>query len=466
MIRAVPPARRYPLSPFFLLTPRAWLFLLLLSVLLFVPGCFSERNFPPHFDRLVTVPNPDQASTREWAARVNAAAAPLLPFGRREALTTDQLTINVWKHFDLDPSRLDNIFYNLRGVEQSAQTVSPPPKTIDGRIQRPDWAGFHALKIQVADGVWLCARLGEPEKQNEIPGSYIIFTHGLFGSLDGQDVTNHIQALRRMGHHVLALEMRGHGETFAEYPKTAMTFGICESSDLLTAARWLKTEQHATRVGLVSFSLIGFESLLTAWLDGKAPATDLPDAPIFANLPRPGTEPAFNAGMFIVSAPIGITQMARDFEPRYSLLEAPVKHSFQQHVIERIQPNPGGKLYTMWDLARYELILSDYHSLYPSFDDAQPVLMKFIDLSANNWQVGAARMENIRAPVLILNSANDPLGSAQNIADLFSRQSNPNIGVILLKEGGHIGFTAFSADYYYSLMKNFFDPKTAPVTRR
>jgi predicted alpha/beta-fold hydrolase len=435
----------------------------LLLALVSIPGCFSEQNFPPHYQRLVTVENKDNADTRAWAPRLHAAAKPLLPWGRQDALTTDQLTVNVWKHFDLDPEKLDNIFYNLHGVEQSAQTVSPTPPLRDGHLVRPVWPGFEVVEVPVADGVKLCARIGTPDPRREIPGSWVIFTHGLFGSLDGKDVTNHVEALRQMGHHVLALEMRGHGETFCTYPKCAMTFGLCESGDLLAAARWLKQEHGATRVGLVAFSLIGYEALLTAWLDGKEPASDLPDAKIFAALPKPQPEPAFNAGMFVVSAPVGITQTARDFEPRYTMLEAPVKHSFQQHVIDRIVPNPGGRLYTMWDLAQYELVLSDYRALYPSFADAQPILLKFLDMGANNWQVGAARMENVRVPLLVLNSANDPLGSAQNVADLFSRQHNPNIGVILLREGGHIGFTAFSADYYYSLIKNFFDPKTAPV---
>ena len=68
-------------------------------------------------------------------------------------------------------------------------------------------------------------------------------------------------------------------------------------------------------------------------------------------------------------------------------------------------------------------------------------------------------------PVLVLSAANDPLGSAQNVAELFSRVHNPNIGVVMLKEGGHMGFSALSADYYYSLMMNFFDPKTGPVAQ-
>jgi pimeloyl-ACP methyl ester carboxylesterase len=140
-----------------------------------------------------------------------------------------------------------------------------------------------------------------------------------------------------------------------------------------------------------------------------------------------------------------------------------VKANFQNHVCGRIESCGTGTGYSMWDLARCEFAHGDYRALYPSFDAAWADLEAFLDLSRDGWQAGAARMENIRVPVLMLNAASDPLASAQGVADLFSRQHNPNIGVILLKEGGHIGFTAYSADFYYSLMTNFFDPATAPA---
>jgi predicted alpha/beta-fold hydrolase len=90
--------------------------------------------------------------------------------------------------------------------------------------------------------------------------------------------------------------------------------------------------------------------------------------------------------------------------------------------------------------------------------------LKLVDFHRGTqpWEAGVERMENVRVPVLVLSSANDPLGTAQNVADLFARVKNPNVGVIILKEGGHMGFSALSADYYYSLMLNFFDPGTAP----
>jgi len=167
--------------------------------------------------------------------------------------------------------------------------------------------------------------------------------------------------------------------------------------------------------------------------------------------------------MFVVSAPINMLQIANDFQTHVSILQAPIKSTFQGHVAQRLddlQQPPG---FSMWDLAKCEFERSPSCKLYPSFDAYQPDLVRFLDLSRDHWQVGAARVENIRVPMLVLNAANDPLASAQGVAELFGRQHNPNVGVIVLKEGSHIGFTAFSADYYYSLMTNFFDPKTAPV---
>ena len=103
-----------------------------------------------------------------------------------------------------------------------------------------------------------------------------------------------------------------------------------------------------------------------------------------------------------------------------------------------------------------------FAAAYGSFERAYAALMRFIDWSRDDWAVGAARADNFRVPVLVLAAANDPLGTGQSVAELFGRTTNPNVGVILLKEGGHMGFTALSADYYYSLMVNFFDPRTGP----
>ena len=284
------------------------LFLPLLALLL--AGCFSEQSFPMVPERLTQMSPAAHVSTRQWAAQMHRVAADKLPPDCRGALLTDDLpasdgAVKVWPHFGLQENYLDNIFFNLHGVEETAQVASPAPKIEKGHVLRGVWKGFVEVEVPVGDGAMLYARLGAPDKQMgnadaaETADSFVILTHGLFGSLDGYDIQNHAQALRRMGHHVLALEMRGHGETNCRHPEYAITFGIMETGDLISADRWLRATYGARRVGLVCFSLTGYEALLTAWLDGKNHVDEFSGDALLRVLPRRGEPPAFNAGMFV-----------------------------------------------------------------------------------------------------------------------------------------------------------------------
>jgi predicted alpha/beta-fold hydrolase len=469
-------------------------------------GCLSERSFPMRPDRVVRVAPAAVVETgggrlpaREWAERVHAAAKRRLPADDQEALTTPDLAagakvVDVWSRLGIDPATVDSFWGNWRGIEETAQVASPPPAVESGHIQRAPWEGFHDVVVPVgpAGSAELFGRIGVPEKSREIPGSYVIITHGLFGSLDGLDMENQVQALRHAGHHVLALEMRGHGETNCRHPEYIISFGVQETGDLLSAARWLK-EQGATRVGLVSFSITGYESLLAAWVDGTHAVGTPGDFPLMRDMlhnvgswPAPGSpggrmsgggepvsvrtaadrknEPLFNGGMFIVSAPIGLVSLADSFEEARNVLDAPCKATFQGHVQARLKAYGDQPGHSMWDLARSEFRRSKYRAEYAGFEQMREDFLKLVDFHRGTqpWEAGVERMENVRVPVLVLSSANDPLGTAQNVADLFARVKNPNVGVIILKEGGHMGFSALSADYYYSLMLNFFDPGTAP----
>jgi predicted alpha/beta-fold hydrolase len=439
-------------------------------------GCFGERSFPMVPERLTRLgPQASTLPTREWVKQANAAMAFALPPCERVPLTTDDFlhegrVTNVYRYFDINPAHVDSLLRNLDGLEQTSE-VSAPPSVVDqkGHLFRPAWAGFSDVEIPVGNGITLYGRIGAPDLKDpgvhEIPGSFIVITHGLFGSLDGLDMANEVEALRRAGHHVLAMEMRGHGETNAEHPEYAVSFGINESADLLAVAQWLKTQHHATRVGLVSFSLTGYEALLTAWLDGTHAVTRFDRIPLLRNLPRHmQQEPAFNAGMFIVSPPVDLMEVADRFDTHYNLFTGPCKALFQRHVAERMALIQQAPSYSLWAWAASEFRRTGWEDQYPTFAALKVDLVRFLNLRTDDWAEGARRMENIRVPVLILASANDPLGTAQGVSDLFARVKNPNIGVVMLQQGGHMGFPALSADYYYSLMLNFFDPKTGPKT--
>ncbi len=66
-------------------------------------------------------------------------------------------------------------------------------------------------------------------------------------------------------------------------------------------------------------------------------------------------------------------------------------------------------------------------------------------------------------PTLIVHSVNDPLQTAQEVADLMAETSNPNVAALMLPGGGHIGFQAWARRYFYNLIINFFDPRTGPA---
>jgi predicted alpha/beta-fold hydrolase len=419
-------------------------------------------------DQLHAAGNTARLSARSWAGVMHAAARDRLPESSRDALTTEQLApahgppANVWRHFALDPATLDTFWHNWDGLEKTALVASPPPSIERGHIQRAPWNGFHDVELPGAGGALLYARLGRPDPAHAIPGSAILITHGLFGTLDGIDMENQAQALRRAGHAVLALEMRGHGETNCRHPEYAITFGMYEVGDLVAAARWLKSTVPATRVGLVSFSLTAYEALLMAWLDGQRPVTDLDRFPALAGLPRPSEEPAFNGGIMVISAPIGILSLADGFTPRADPLDAPCKATLQGQVAARLETYHEPPAYGMWDLAQSEFTRAGFIRAGQDVAPFRESFYRFIDLSRDQWREGAARMENVRVPLLVLHAANDPLGTAQGVADLFGRVHNPNVGVIVLRQGGHMGFSALSADYYYSVITNFFDPATAP----
>jgi predicted alpha/beta-fold hydrolase len=403
-------------------------------------------------------------TARDWVAQLPRPFVSAEPPARsKEALTTEELTvdgqpINVGKRFNLRFGYLDNLLLNSRGISDTSASAS------HGNVrERPQWPGFEDVAVPVSGNAVLWGRLGIPDKEREIPGSYVIITHGLFGCLDGPLIGRQIETLRRAGHHVLAMEMRGHGMTHILHPDYPITFGQEDCCDFLAAARWLKSTHGATRVGLVSFSLTGFEALLAGWIDGREPVVEFAGRPLQHVVPTRESTPAFNGGMFIVSAPVGILGTADRFDPKLSIVVNPVKAKFQDLVSKRLAEFKQPPGYSMWDLARGEFPRSDLHNYYPTFEAARPDLARYVDFSQDHWKVGAARMENIRVPVLVISAANDPLETGQDVADLFSRQHNPNIGVILFKEGGHIGFMTHCPEYYLLLMRRFFDPVTGPA---
>lgn len=455
----------------------AFVITVILSVL--VDGCFSERSFTVPEDRLVTwvqptppaAPAAETLDARAWADVAAALFQPRLPpqGGGRVVLTAAMVrdplypgyAVNVYRRYHRNGRWLDTLPGNPTGLQQTAQ-VSPAG---DERAPAGEsWAGFEEVTIPMSDGLKLCARIAEPLGRDG-DDSYVVETHGLFCGQEGYEARNMSDALRRYGHHVVAIEMRGHGQTEKLNRDRPMTFGASEVRDLIEVARWLRAERGAKRVGLLSFSITAQQALAAAWVDGGAAAAEVAagsGSPILAGMPAPTDHPAYDA-IIAVAPPLNLVAYADSLERPYNMLESPVRATFQYRIAQRLAAQGERPAHSMWQFARHELGRSEWADRYADGDAMIADLTAFIDFSGDRWTAGARRLSAVRCPVLIVASANDPLGSAQATADLVARVDNPNVGLLLVGGGGHTGLSAMSAAYYHSLVRAFFDPRTGPT---
>jgi predicted alpha/beta-fold hydrolase len=440
----------------------------LLVLLPLLAGCFSEGSFPMVETELTPFPVRDvvmsrRPDTMSWVEAYAPRLEPRLPAGQRGALTRstvvlpDGATIDVMRHFHTSAANVDNIFGNYRGLAPTAQVI-PADENEDAAI---NWIGFEPVQIRMRDQLPMVGYLAAPTRR-PIPGSYIVITHGLFGSQAGHDAHNVADAMRALGHHVLAVEMRGHGATGKLNPQYPILFGAGEVDDLLTLSRWLRQEQHATRVGLISFCITAQEAMAAAWVDGGGAATENEDSPIIRSLPRPDALPAYNGGIVAICPPMNLISYADSLETRHNIFQSPVRSTFENRVAARFAAFGRAPETSMWKYVSFELSRSARCAEYANDRAFLTDTLSFIDFSGDGWKTGARRLEHVRTPLLVIHAANDPLGSAQATTEVLSRVSNRNVGYLLLPGGGHMGFSALSAPYYYSVLRAFFDPETCP----
>jgi pimeloyl-ACP methyl ester carboxylesterase len=119
-------------------------------------------------------------------------------------------------------------------------------------------AGFEALTIQTADGVELGAWYAPPTN-----GAVIVLLHGAGDSREG--VRDHAALLTEHGYGVLALDLRGHGESGG----TTNRFGWQGTRDVAAAVEHLASRDGVTAIGGLGLSL-GAEVLLGAASEVRA----------------------------------------------------------------------------------------------------------------------------------------------------------------------------------------------------
>jgi predicted alpha/beta-fold hydrolase len=432
-------------------------------------SCFSEQSFPMRPEALCSVKLPCAEGqgcpppARQWGEVVHRQIEHLLPRRSQGGVTSvglrqrDGRPIDLGRKYGFDPAEVDGLLQNLDGIIQTAQVI--PVEEPRGRFA-DGWRACRRVEIPMSDGLVLSALLGEPTGK-PIDGSFVILGHGLFGRQYGCDQRNTFAALQAFGHHVLAIEMRGHGMTEAENPRHPMTFGIDEPRDLLAIDRWLRRTQGATRVGMIAYSLTAHQALMAAWIDSDPNARQECDSPIFRSLPQSSTDepPAFDGGMLLFSPAINLVEYCNSLDEPCDMISSPVRAAFQDRAATRLRERGQKPRRCLWAYAEYELRRSRWAEQYPDYPSLLRDVLVLIDFTGSSWR----RLEHVRIPIVVMQAADDPVvGSAQAAVNLFAPLDNPNCCLIVTRDGGHSGFSATSASYQYSLIRAFFDPATAP----
>ncbi|MFQ5491348.1 MAG: alpha/beta hydrolase family protein [Phycisphaerae bacterium] len=429
-------------------------------------GCLSEQSFRMQArDRrrladTTWAEGVDAGDTRAWLRSVHGQLADLLPAARHAALLTENLTdatgrpVDVFEHFHINSDRLRTLLGNFDGLRCTAQCASQ-----DSHIDAPAeaWPGFEQVWIPLEPGLSLSGRLGLATDVQGRPqqADCIVILPGFFGDNGVRRTRDLARFLRESGQHVLALELRGHGQTEAVYPRKAYSFGVVETDDLMRVSDWLTERPEVERTGLVGFCWGANNALLAAWYDGRSEPDPSISRTIAEHLPtRPGPR-RFTAGIMAFSPILRWEALEDELDVPRSYWRDPVYAAIQQTVRSRMErknyPEPGGSLR---QLIEYESAASDLplpHGTREGHD--------FLRLMPYRGKPAHDKLERARTPVLIVHGSNDPLSQAQDVADFFADLSNRRVSGIILPGGGHVGFAAYAKRYHYSLIANFFDPQ-------
>lgn len=434
-------------------------------------GCFSERSFPMRRGDYVRLSHHDASkgsptSTREWLRGAHQELHHLLPRGRPRALLTDDLLdahgrpVDVLDHFDVQRDTLESLWGNWQGLEDSAQLTGPDFSPHDPPTKSP---GCEDVWIPVSPRLSLHGLLcyARDERGECLDADCIVLLPGLLGhngSLRTRDLT---AALLGAGLHVLAIELRSHGQTAVKYPDVYYNFCTVETSDLMIVAEWLQNRSHIRRTGLVGYCLGANQALLAAWYDGRSESHPSLTPGMASFLGPVSAARHYEAGVIAFSPVLRFEEIIDAMDTERSIIVNPVLTNLQATVQSRVVQKAHDK-YPGFDRRAYigslrKLVDYEIDRSEVSYPAAVEDTFRFNRFLPYKGKPDGEKLASARVPVLIVQAANDPLACAQDVADLIAKTPNPNVAAVVLPGGGHVGFAAYARAYYFSLILNFFN---------
>ena len=397
-------------------------------------------------------------TTRQWLVRTHAALKYLLPQHKSAPLLTDDLTdelgrpVDVLKHFDRDPEQLESVFFNFWGLQSSAQSAG---SLFDEQSPPKCWPGFEEVRIPISDRLETYGWLGLAKDGDTIRKSdCIVVLTGLFGHNGVRRTCDISKALLAAGYHVLAYENRGYGLTDLHHPNVPYNWGVLTTRDLMIVSDWLEAKPYIRRTGLAGYCWSANQVLLAAWYE-NCPSDHISITPKLGEyLRRLPERRRFRAGAIAISPTLRFEELIDKLDvPRHYLAE-PALRSLQLIVEHRMKrkhyPEFSGSLRKLIDFETWRSELD-----YP---DAVRDGLRFLRFLPYKGKPGGDKLEHARIPVLIMHASDDPMATAQEVADFIAGVDNANIAAQMLYGGGHLGNAYYSRPYYFSMIMNFFDP--------
>jgi predicted alpha/beta-fold hydrolase len=327
--------------------------------------------------------------------------------------------------------------------------------------EAPPWPGFDDVWIPVNDDMSLHGRLGLAHDGDRVrDADCIVILPGIFGDLGVTRTRDLAEALVAAGHHALALEMRGAGRTEFRHPDKGFTFGVYESIDMIAIDEWLRSQPHVRRTGLVGYCWGANVAMLAAWIEAAGPGDPSVGDNVRPRVPPRSAEPHFAAGVIAFSPVLHFEKIIEILDTPRSAVSAPILYGVQSVVADRMERKGyGPPLHSLRRLIDREFVHSSYGASRAKWRDATQYL-RLVDYKGDR---AGDKFERVRAPLLIVHAANDPLIPAPYVAEFISKNHNPEIAAVLLPSGGHVGLATWSRPYYYSLIMNFFDRRLGPA---
>ena len=441
-----------------------WVILLVL-----VGGCLGERPFPLRDSDLVRIERPDDGNltTRQWLDHTHSELRGLLgPSGRKTLLTADMLDSDgrardVYRVMGRNKAAMRTVLGNFRGTVQTAQSVGADSAI---GVAAARWPGFEDIRIPVNEDVSLCGRIGIAERDGQaVRSNCVVILPGYLGDNRIARTRELAIGLRRSGIHALALELRGHGQTEQHHPEAYYTFGVLDTQDLLTVSRWLEETYDCVKgTGLIGFCWGGNVGMLAAWRDGSGIDHPSISPQIARHLEDVSDRQHYKAGVIAFSPVICWEWVIDRTDKPHSLLYDPFTHFLQNTIRNRMAhedyPEINGNLRLLID---YEFRRSPFG---PSLSIRE--VYRFMRFLPHRGMPAGNKLESVRVPLLVVHAINEPFQDVQDLAELIAETDNPQVAGLMLPGGGHTGFAAYNRAYTYSLIINFFDPKTGAATAR